>query len=513
MRDFNFSTAHLCKMISFAIVILFLQTHALAWNTFMGSTEGEVSGRIAVDSSGYVYVTGASEKTWGNPKNPHSGDCDIFVAKLKSDGEMVWNTFIGSSAEDFGDDIAVDSSGNIYVSGSSKAAWGNPVRAYSGKQDVFAAKLTGEGVLLWNTFLGGSSTDGLNGYIALDSSGNVYVTGTSWETWGEPVMQFHEESDVFAAKLDAQGKLIWNTFMGCGIDDISRSIVADSTYVYIAGDTHDKTWLGSNPVDNFSGFGGYGGGHFDGFVVKLRSDTGSREWYTFMGGKGGDSSYGIAVDTSGNIYVTGDSSLTWGSPINPYNSPNYDVYVLKLNSKGERQWNTFMGKADKLDVGPSIALDSSGSPYIIGSSYAVWGEPISNGGANELERKLFIAKLNPQGQRQWHTFTGARNPPWGSIAVDASEKIYVSGSTQDTYDAPINPYTPSDYDVFVEKLSFLTCDMDGNESTDLGDSILLLKILAGIQTGFNMQAADSNKDGKFGLEDVIYVLQIVAGLR
>jgi hypothetical protein len=121
---------------------------------------------------------------------------------------LQWNTFLGGTGNDYGYGIAVGSCGNVYVSGLSGAAWGNPVRAYSVTYDAFAAKLNNNGVLQWNTFLGGTIEVYGNG-IAVDTFDNVYVTGQSYTDWGNPVRAYTTGSgDAFVAKL-TYVDLIW----------------------------------------------------------------------------------------------------------------------------------------------------------------------------------------------------------------------------------------------------------------------------------------------------------------
>ncbi|MDG2307686.1 MAG: DUF1566 domain-containing protein [Candidatus Binatia bacterium] len=119
---------------------------------------------------------------------------------LVIDPTLVWNTFLGGSGFDGALAIAVDASGNVYVGGYSEATWGSPVRAYSGDGDGFAAKLDASGTLLWNTFLGGSGYDTASA-IAMDASGSVYVGGNSHATWGSPERAYSGDGDAFAAKL------------------------------------------------------------------------------------------------------------------------------------------------------------------------------------------------------------------------------------------------------------------------------------------------------------------------
>ncbi|MDD8026395.1 MAG: SBBP repeat-containing protein, partial [Acidobacteriota bacterium] len=145
-------------------------------------------------------VAGYSTANWGTPKRAYTSSWDAFAAKLDSGGNLTWNTFLGGSGSDFGNDIAVDGSGNVYVGGYSNATWGSPIRAYTSNYDAFAAKLDSGGNLTWNTFLGGSGIDYGNG-IAVDGSGNVYVGGYSNATWGSPIRAYTSDADAFAAKM------------------------------------------------------------------------------------------------------------------------------------------------------------------------------------------------------------------------------------------------------------------------------------------------------------------------
>ena len=166
----------------------------------MGSSSYDEGSAIAVDGSRNVYVAGDSNSTWGSPENAHAGGADAFAAKLDSSGSLQWNTFMGSSSDDFGWAIEVDGSGNVYVAGTSIVTWGTPENAHAGNEDAFATGLDSNGSLQWNTFMGSSNAD--FGYaIAVDWSGNVYVAGTSIVTWGSPVNAHAGNLDAFAAKL------------------------------------------------------------------------------------------------------------------------------------------------------------------------------------------------------------------------------------------------------------------------------------------------------------------------
>jgi hypothetical protein len=336
----------------------------LQWNTFMGSSSDDEGYGIAVDGSGNVYVVGRSDSPWGSPVDAHAGDEDAFAAKLNSSGVLQWNTFMGDSDRDYGEGIAVDGSGNVYVTGSSELTWGSPVNAHAGGFDLFAAKLNSSGVRQWHTFMGGSGED-LGTSIAIDGSGNVYVAGYSYATWGTPVNAFAGYHDAFAAKINSSGVRQWHTFMGGSSWDYGMSIAVNgSGNVYVAGYSN-ATW--GSPVE------AHAGGE-DVFAAKLNT-SGARQWNTFMGSSFKDNGGSITVDYNGNVFVAGYSDTTWGSPVTAH-AGYFDVFAAKLNSSGVRQENTFMGYSG-LDYRGSVAIDGSGNFYVAGYSGSTWGSPVN----------------------------------------------------------------------------------------------------------------------------------------
>ena len=409
----------------------------LTWNTFLGGSGTDYGYAIAIDGSGNVYVGGTSTATWGSPVTAHAGGSDAFAAKLASDGSLVWNTFVGGNGTDDTHAIAVDGSGNVYVGGYSTATWGSPVRAYTGSGDAFAAKLASNGSLTWNTFLGGSGSDDAWG-IAVDGSGNVYVGGSGTATWGSPVRAYTSGYDAFAAKLASDGSLAWSTFQGGSGDDFGYGMAVDgSGNAYVAGRS-DATW--GSPVRAYT-FGD------DAFAAKLASD-GSLAWNSFLGGASYDVGSAVAVDGSGNVYVGGISSATWGSPVNAYTGSS-DAFAAKLAANGSLTWNSFLGGSGA-DNGYAIAVDGSGSVYVGGRSNATWGSPAR---AYTSGYDAFAAKLASNGSYAWNTFLGGSGTDDGyGMAVDGSGNVYVAGSSSASWGSPARAYT-SGYDAFAAKLS------------------------------------------------------------
>jgi hypothetical protein len=477
----------------------------LQWNTFLGSGS-DWSGGIAVDGSGNIYVCGESDAAWGSPVLPFTPDGydETFVAQLSNSGTLTWNTFLGSGGQGYASGIALDSSGNVYICGDTTATWGSPTRAFTtgtdenaGSDNAFAAKLTSNGSLIWNTFLGGGSLSFGSGIAIDNSGGHVYVagsTGAEWAmdydysadaTWGSPVRAYTPTPymqtwswDTFAARVDSSGALTWNTFLGGpaigNSNDDGNAIVVDSSgNVYVTGDSQ-ASW--GSPVRAYTSCGGVydpADEGYDAFVAKLDS-SGTLLWNTFLGGSGADHSQAIVLDGSGNIYISGESNVTWGSPLRDYTPPTYtpdvgqtpvyDAFVASLNSNGVLQWNTFLGGSG-WDEGNAIALDSSGNIYVAGNSTATWqgSSPPTyaySGSGSPAPDNAFVAKLTSSGNLTWNTFIPGDNSNGylpGSIsyaiAVDGSgNNVYIAGSSG-AWGSPVRAYGGGGSDVFVAKLS------------------------------------------------------------
>jgi hypothetical protein len=345
----------------------------LQWRKFYGSGNGSIGETgygIAVDSNDNVYVTGYSLGSWGSPTRAHSGNRDIVVIKLDSSGVYQWHTFLGSGYNDIGYGIAIDGSDNVYVTGSSSATWGTPLNTYNGGDDIVILRLnSSNGSLVWHAFIGTETSD-VGTAVATDSSGNIYITGYSDACWGPTADLCHSHNggyDIFVLKLNSEGDYQWRKFFGSASDDFGAAIAVSGSYVYVTG--HSSAAWGS-PLHGYKG-------NDDIVILKLHNEDGDLLWHTFYGSATHDYGYGIALDAVGNIYVTGKSDACWGNtlpvPCTAHNGAN-DIFILKLNSEGAKQWRNFYGSS-AYDEGYGIAADSSGNVYVAGRSDATWGDP------------------------------------------------------------------------------------------------------------------------------------------
>ena len=429
---------------------------ALVYSTFLGGNGGDSGTAVAVDAAGNAYVTGATTST-NFPVTPGAFQttlpastcgiesapqpCEhIFVAKLNADGSSLdYSTYLGGNGPDFVYGVAVDSSGSAYVTGTTQSSnfpTVNPIQTGVG---FFVTKFNPTGsALVYSTTLGGSavlqgstSTAGISASgIAVDSSGNAYVTGGTY-TSDFPVTPgaFQTTSEavcgnapgpipcpkVFVFKLNAAGSaLIYSTYLDGNGDDYSYGVAVDSSgNAYVAGSTGSTEFPTVNPVQEIN----YGGG--DAFVAKLNATGSALLYSTYLGGTGDDEAYSIAVDPSGNAYVTGyTNSLDFPvvNAIQPTCTGCYGeigsgaVFVASLDATGSAlRYSTYLGGGGEDDQtntlfqeGKSIAADSAGNAYVAG---AVTSPEFIT--ANPLQATLhgpwnaFVAKISSNATGPW----------------------------------------------------------------------------------------------------------------
>src|SRR6266852_5641612 len=341
----------------------------LSYSTYLGGSGDDVGNAIAVDSSGNAYVTGFTGSTNFPTKSPtqsaSGGGFDAFVAKLDPTGStLFYSTFLGGSADDAGNAIAVDSSGNAYATGntlSTNFPTKNPLQpASGGVKDAFVAKLDPTGsTLIYSTFLGGSAQDS-GSAIAVDSSGNAYVTGFTRSTNFPTASPFQascqscagSQGNAFVAKLSVAGSaLVYSTYLGGsgnGTDgDFGNGIAVDaSNNAYVTGFTSSPNFPLASPIQatllpQTCTFEYYGYTYTipcsnTAFVTKLDPSGSAPLYSTYLGASGGDleSGRGIAVDTASNAYVTGTANskflLTPGT-FQASPGGNGDAFVAKID--------------------------------------------------------------------------------------------------------------------------------------------------------------------------------------
>jgi len=356
----------------------------------------EFRSSMSFDLDGNAYVTGKfpGTATFGSTSLTSSGGNDIFIAKLSSSGSWQWAVKAGGPDNDEGLGIVLDSSGNAYVTGGFEgtATFGSSSRTSIGEHDTFIAKLSSDGSWEWSVKAGGQYRDYGQG-IAVDSSGNTYVTGVFEETvtFGSTSLVSSGNYDIFLAKLSSSGFWQWAVRGGGSSSDSVFGVAVDlSGNAYVTGGFEGTAIFGSTTLVESS----YEN-HFGTYIAKLNSSSISWEW-AVKGGIQGEDDYGnngVTVDSSGNAYVTGsfEGTIILGST-SLVSSGNYDIFLAKLSSDGSWEWAVKAGGQTE-DHGIGIAVDSSGNAYVTGTfrGTATFG---STSLTRDGDTDIFIGKLS-----------------------------------------------------------------------------------------------------------------------
>ncbi|MDC0230314.1 SBBP repeat-containing protein [Deltaproteobacteria bacterium] len=340
--------------------------------TYQLATNDYANG-VATDSSGNVYVTGGTKG--GLDGNTSAGNTDLFVVKYNSSGTKEWTKQLGSSGRDSANGITIDSSGNVYVTGVTFG--GLDWNTSAGANDLFVVKYSSSGTKQWTEQLGSESTDTANG-VATDSSGNVYLAGVTKGRLNG--ISNSGRTDVFVIKFNSSGTRQWTKPLGTAQNDLANGVSIDSSgNFYVAGVTYKD-------LD-----GNTSAGSADLFVAKYNS-SGTKQWTKQLGTSGRDHARGVATDSSGNVFVAGD---TYGGLDGNTNAGYNDLFVVKYNSSGTKQWTKQLGTSST-DSANGVATDSSGNVYVVGYTY---GE--LDGNTNTGASDIFVVKYNSSGTKQW----------------------------------------------------------------------------------------------------------------
>ena len=376
---------------------------------------------------------------------------------LVIDPVLVYSTFLGGTATDVGNAIAVDGAGNAYVTGWTASATfpgvtGSSIQPtnHGGNADpafeAFVTKINAAGTaIVYSTFLGGSGDDIAYG-IAVDAAGNAYVAGQTDSASfpgvnGSSIQPAYGggKHDGFVTKINAAGTaIVYSTYLGGSGDDAAYRIAVDSSgNAYVAGQTDSASFPGVNG----SSLQPANGGGDDGFVTRINAAGTTILYSTFLGGTGSDYAGAIAVDGAGNAYVAGSTtSATFpgvnGGSIQPTNHGGEDdCFMTKINAAGTAiVYSTYLGGSGDDEVS-GIAVDGAGNAYVAGSTTSatfpgVNGssiQPTNHGG----EEDSFVTKINAAGTAiAYSTFLGGSGVDIaGSIAVDSAGNAYVAGYT------------------------------------------------------------------------------------
>jgi hypothetical protein len=456
----------------------------LVFSTYLGGSESDAALALAVDQESNVYIGGNTISDnfplSPPPEQPISGyvgltgKTDAFVTKINPSGTaLIYSTYLGGDRDDVIGGIAVDGAGVAYVAGGTFSANFPTVNALQKNlqpwgQDGFVAKINAQGnALLYSTYLGTGYDDEARA-IAVDTSGNAYVTGRTGSGGfpsttpppPPPLLPWRGSTDAFVTKISPDGSaILFTAYLGGGNTDIGEGIAFSNGYVYIVGQTSSANFPLKNQFSIYKGLG-------DGFVIKMPADGQAFEnwvYSSYLGGSGFDAATAVAADAAGAAYITGKTNST-DFPNNGAAYPALkgftDAFVTKIAPGGSIAWSTYLGgtEASGFEAGYGIAVENvRGSVYVTGINESA-DFPVRD--PLYTWKKLgdaFVTRFDFSGKLLFSTYFGGSQQDEGrAIGIDKQGNVYVTGYTHSTFDIPLkNPlYTHKGIaDVFVSKIS------------------------------------------------------------
>ncbi len=480
----------------------------LRYATYVGASGNDGGRGIGIDSAGNVYIVGnttsatlptvsAVQANYGGMSSNFMNG-DAFVAKFSPTGALVYLTYLGGSGDDSATAVAVDTSGNAYVVGlttSTNFPLASPLQPNFGGMggkgfvrtgDAFAAKLNPTGnKLIYSTYLGGSQDDAALA-VAIDIQGDAYIAGVTLSMnfpvtanayqgfyrggLGEPLrasgFPMWDPGDVFIAELNPSGsQLLFATYYGGTSDDAAFTIALDSANnIYIGGCTISpdlptttgalQRSFGGSEVQNKNVLFG------DGFVAKFNPTGTALMYSTYFGGSGDDCVSSIAVDSSGDVFMTGSTSSQFLKTTTGAFQPLYSGYTIRPKLIGHLYGDAFVGKLNPTgsallylsylggsnnDAGMAIAVDSGGNAYVTGftdsTNFPLAGSSLQTkfGGDGKFDNRVpygdaFLCVVNPTGTALLYSsyFGGNFDDIGAGIVLDGSGGVYITGGTAST---------------------------------------------------------------------------------
>ena len=415
------------------------------------------TGVATVDPNGLVHGIAAGTAQISASGGGANGSASVQVTAATGNPHLVFSTYLGGSQQDQIRDIAVDAGGNIFITGGTESStWPGTPGTYdptpNGNYDVFVAKISPQGQLLWSTFIGGPNYDRAYG-IELDAQGYIYLAGRAGDNFpvtngafqttfsGGPNQAPYGPQDGFVCKMTPDGSaIVFCSYFGTNDKQMIRDIAVDgSGAMYIASSYVSGTYPGNWFAGSYrsSPIGG-----MDGVIAKIAPDGGSVLWATYIGGSADEAEQpSIKVDASGNIFALYSSESADAPTPNGFDhtlSGGRDLYLVKLSNDGKQLlFGTFVGGNGLEGVEThELALDPQGNP-VIGNNTTSSDFPTTSGVVQRTNLGLsdaFVMRVSASGS-QILTSTllgGASSDAAEGISIDPAGNIYVTGTTQST---------------------------------------------------------------------------------
>jgi hypothetical protein len=424
-------------------------------SVFGGSNADRAYSVVETDDSGFVFA-GSTMSNNGDVSGLHSngqGDGDVWIAKISKTGALVWQQVYGGSADDVAHCIIRTHDGGFIVAGTTSSTDGDATGGgyHGGSGDAWIIKLNADGSIHWQKCYGGSLSDGANSIVQA-ADGNYVFAGFTSSSNGD-ITKNQGGNDYWVAKIDTSGKLLWSSTFGGSDNDIANSITQayDGSFA-VAGYSNSADGDITNPMnaDDF-------------WIIKVTT-SGTLGWHYNYGGSDEDEANSIVATADSGFAVAG---YTYSLDVNVKGFiGGSDFWILKLNRNGVYVWqSTLGGQYD--DQARGIVQTADGGYFVVGKTNSDDSDVkgLHNIANSSLYSDIWATKLSPTGKLQWaKTYGGSLDDEAWAVIQTLDTGYVIAGETK-SINGDVIPATHGDYDVWM--LSLMT-DTTGRGSGHTG---------------------------------------------
>jgi hypothetical protein len=423
---------------NYAIVPGITLANQLVWNKTYGGSGLLDWGRCVQQTrdGGYI-IAGNTNSSDGDNTDGNNGGNDIWILKLNPDGTKEWDKTYGGSSSEFAYYIQQTIEGGYILASTTTSSDGDITDGKNGHEDIWILKLNPDGTKEWDKTYGGSIGQSAN-YIQQTRDGGYIIAGTTYSSDGDVTDGNNGEYDIWILKLNPDGTKEWDRTYGGSSSDWAHFLQQTSDDAYIvAGRTN------SSDGDISDG----NNGEYDFWILKLNSD-GTKKWDKTYGGSSSDWARCIQQTSDGGYVVTGLIQSSDGDNTDGKNG-YMDFWILKLNPDGTKEWDKTYGSSGSEDA--SVIIQTSDGGYIVAGDTNSSGGDITN--ANNGGYDMWILKLNPDGTKQWDkTYGGSSGDGAYSIQQTSDGGYIIAGSTNSS-DGDITDGNNGGSDFWILKLN------------------------------------------------------------
>jgi len=499
----------------------------IKWGSYFGGSNDEQILNIQIDSSKFIYFTGYTASasgiaTSGAYQTSMISASDVMIGCFSTSGNLLWCTYYGGNAADYGNAINIDKNRNIIVLGRTNSTTGVATSGAfqtnygGGNFDILIAKFSNSGSRIWSSYYGGIYEDDGVG-VTTDTAGNILFSGSTKSQSGIATSgAFLTHGGVgtgigsgqpFFVKFTSSGNRTFGSYFGWDGDNIEGIQTDISENIYFTGYTTATGGIATSGAFQTSMTGSIGNSYIQKF-----SSSGTRTWGTYYGGNTFEVGTDLKLDANNNIYLVGYTTSSTGiATSGAFQTSNaspgtaQDVFLAKFSNSGSRIWGTYFG-GSKDDFGRSLVISKNNNIFITGYT-ASTSNIASPGGFQKSipssNNTAIVAKFSSNGNRIWSSYLGTKASTYGqSIVVDSQENIFIAGNCTSssggivTSGAYQTSFGGSTWDGFISKISNHNYDAGVNAIVLPGGSLCSgLQLVKAQIANYGIRKIDSLKIG------------------